>query len=75
MKMIKKNPYTSYEELLQERLKNPELIESYLDDALRYEDTNVFKMAIKDVYKANNNKIPPEIRHIVTRALMEKIFN
>lgn len=55
--MAKKRIYKNYEELLQERLKNPKLAVAYLNEALRDEDQNVFLIALKDVLAAQGKDI------------------
>jgi probable addiction module antidote protein len=55
--MAKKKIYKNYEELLQERLKNPRLAMAYLNEALHDEDRNVFLIALKDVLDAQGQDI------------------
>ena len=55
--MAKKRTYANYNELLQERLKNPKLAMAYLNEALRDEDQNVFLIALKDVLEAQGEDV------------------
>lgn len=55
--MVKKRIYKNYEELLQERLKNPKLAVAYLNEALKDEDQNVFLIALKDVLAAQSKDV------------------
>jgi probable addiction module antidote protein len=55
--MARKKIYKNYEELLNERLKNPKLAMAYLNEALHDEDRNVFLIALKDVLNAQDQDI------------------
>lgn len=55
--MAKKKLYKNYNELLQERLKDPKLARAYLNEALQDEDQNVFLIALKDVLDAQDRDI------------------
>ncbi len=52
-----KRIYKNYSELLNDRLKNPELAIAYLNEALQDEDQNVFLLALKDVLDAQNQDV------------------
>ncbi len=55
--MRKKQTYSNYKELLQDRLKNPRLATAYLNEALQDEDQNVFLIALKDVLEAQGQDV------------------
>ena len=49
--------YASYNELLQNRLKDPKLAMAYLNEALQDDDQNVFLIALKDVLEAQGGDV------------------
>lgn len=55
--MAKNKIYTSYEDLLDEELKDPKLAMAYLNETLHDEDHNVFLIALSDVLRAQGQDI------------------
>lgn len=55
--MVKKRTYVNYNELLQDRLKDPELAMAYLNEALQDKDQNVFLIALKDVLESQGGDV------------------
>ena len=55
--MTKKQIYLNFNELLQEKLKDPNVSTAYLNEALQDKDPNVFLIALKDVLEAQNSDI------------------
>ena len=53
----KKRIYRDFQELLLERLKNPEDAKAYLNAALADEDERIFLIALRDVWEAQGGDI------------------
>ncbi|MBY0353235.1 hypothetical protein K2W90_02615 [Candidatus Babeliales bacterium] len=56
-KVKKKKVYKDYQELLFERLQDPEIALGYLNQALLDDDQRVFLLALKDVLQARGEDI------------------